>query len=344
MCDQPTGFIGAVINAGATLGSGLGSVAGPAGSKVGGFFGGGGVVGYAFCHFGGQCSRPPSQAYISAASYILAESIMRTVTKCEAATTVAQKVTANCSGNDPINSAGCIACEKARAAVFSNRSRLETEAMLLDSGYTPSVPTLDADPCIYACKSCVSEDIFQWVSADVTVRCEANNDFTTTVKSELSTSVSQAVSDVSDITGQIGRLLSSDASCVTAELTSRISSVVDTLDLSKFTQDAQATMNISITGSSVLVQKVQQRATVYALASFIDSSKIMDNIYSSSEMQVAQTALTSNAAFKDLLTSVSGTLSGLADLYSSSIGRAVLLIAVVAIGCCLIYILWLVIK
>jgi hypothetical protein len=336
MCRPGAGLFGSIVNYGSAQGGRLGGNLGSVGSRVGSFLGGGGVAGYAFCHVGGNCKKPPTRASVAAYSYILADSIRRATLNCQSAVDTLQRTRVeNTISNAPVESEGCDECARIWSLLFTHRRAFAREARL------PPISRVDlGDPCRFACRSNVVESVSQRASFVLSATCSTTQDLKSKVRDQVDVSASQAIRDITDASGTLGQILSSNSNCIKAEIKSVIESHLTNLDLESLIQQCNALQRVTVRGESAAVTGVSQALTTELIASIIEQNGVFDDISATEKTLIEQDEVQQNAAIRDLIENLSKTVTGTADLFGSTIVKGILTGAIVAVGAIILYVIW----
>lgn len=365
-------LVGRVLASGRTLGGrfgeGLGSGAeklltlnstdnnflGKAGRDVGAFMGGGGLLGYAYCKwgsklFGGSCSEPPSKADIEMNNSIVSTALYQTILSCKDSSVSKQTLQAVCSSPTfNTQNAGCVSCQRARESLWANREQLQLDWLKI-SGSTTPLPGADAEvealwadfePCKYACQNCADSSIVQTGNVRATVGCVGSSTFNDEFRARLKEASSQAVANVSDVTGDLARLFSAETNCMVSSLTNRVNEAITDNQLDRLKQKVSDNQTINVTGNSIYMARVAQGISTSSISTFTAEVDVTSKMYTTEELDASQTLLDKNETVQDLAEDLVVSIGGFSSIFQQSIGKLIILLAIVATGVVLAVILF----
>lgn len=339
-CDtKHVGLFGSIVNRAASLGTAGAIIVGGAA---------GGAAHYAYCHLGGNCSRPSTKASISVYNYILAESFLLSVTNCTSQTSIYQTMTVNNPvapgpSADPRESQGCAECNAVITLLQQNRMKLYLDAVHYDSRLHGRQDDMSSDVtlnCSYACDSNVISDVSQASTTRVDFSCASAITISTEIKNHVSTAVQSAMKSVTDVTGDIGNMINQNSNCISTLLTNRIINTIENVNFAEILQRIQVAQSMTVSGTSISIRKIEQSVTVDTVAQLVENLNIFDTMISSEESAISDNLVTQNAAFADLVNNLTETTVGMARIYGSTIGKVLMLVGIAIFGMLFIYLLY----
>lgn len=368
-CDGTnSSIVGRVFGEGRELGGGIGSYVGSKisggngtvakiGQDVGGFFGGGGAIGYSYCKWGAKligdsCSSPPSKSISVLTNTIVSNAVYSAVLQCQDSSVTTQKMSANCSGGSNFgNNRGCTLCEDVRSTLLKKRYALQVDS-LNRSGLTVEPESFkpnamvsalwegDFQPCEYVCDACGIGDVSQKSTIRVTSKCVSDDGFVQSVRDQIKTASSQAVQNISDVSGDIARLFASDQDCMISDLSARIENNITDSEISEVATSCVQNQQINITGNSLWANRLNEGITAQTMVTFAGSLDITDRMYTSSELSSSQELIQKNANIQELSDDLNSVIVSATSMFQSTTGRTLILVAGLAITAVLVLVMF----
>ena len=237
--------------------------------------------------------------------------------------------------NAPVETEGCDECARIWSLLFTHRRAFSLEAK------TPPVSRVDlGDPCRFACRSNVVESVSQGASFALTTNCSTGQVLKQKVKDQVDASAAQAVRDVTDVSGSLARILSSNANCIKAEIKSVVESHLEVIDVDSLIGQCLAIQRVTVRGESAAVTGVSQALTTELIASIIEQKGVFNDISVTEKTLIEQDVVQQNAAIRDLVENLSKTVTGTVDLFGSTIVKGILTAAILVVGAIILYVIW----
>jgi len=297
------------------------------------------------CLLGG-CGNKLS-VYESITSNVVATVIFNSILECENTVNLSQKINIVC--NDPVgkltpDSSGCQHYLDNKQTALSNWSNLIVESSSYNGqtyGTDYSIPSGQIaedwkNPVTNgndaACVSCNAIDFNQSAYVNSDTSCVSKTNIKNAIDNNLQAQMSQSLQNSEDPIGQIGSLLSGGSiDCMSISLTNKITQKIDDEFLNRLVANMNATQVIDVSGSSYWTRKFQQVMTVDTIAALIVQEDILNKLYTDEEIKSAQDLLYSNNSLKDLANALSNFIVSSSEVFSSLIGRMMLIVGILMI-------------
>jgi hypothetical protein len=198
----------------------------------------------------------------------------------------------------------------------------------------------DFEPCKYACQNCADTSIVQKGNVRATVGCVGSSTFNDEFRARLKEASSQAVANVSDVTGDLARLFTADTNCMVESLTNRVNEAITDNELSRLKQKVVNNQTINVVGNSIYMARVVQGISSDSISTFTAEVDVSSKMYTSEELDASQTLVDKNATIQDLSQDLIVSLGGFDGIFQQAIGKLLILIAIVAVGVVLALVLF----
>lgn len=210
-------------------------------------------------------------------------------------------------------------------------AKSQTEHVNIDITNGPGFDALQAST-LYATRGCMADGINQVAKISV----EASANVATTVKNEvvnkIAAQIEQSLSNVRDITGDLGGILSAgSSSCIAADISNRIQTNVDVTLFQNLITSINAVQMVSLRGSSYWISNVSQTISVATVSSLVAKTLQLNKIYNDIETKAAQDLVASNAALLDFVNSIGGTVAGFANVFGEALGQILIAVGAIAL-------------
>lgn len=346
-------LVGQLVNLGSTVGGNLGgAIAGEPGAQIGSFFGSGGPVGDAACGVFGGCEDPPTVANISMYNSIVTEALYRTILTCSDSTAAIQYQTITCSGTPApgfSNNAGCRKCADVKGEYLERRRQLEQDALLVDSNYDVQEPNADVlafwlseafIPCRYACADCAFQETEQSATINVSTQCVDQSTFNQNVRNNITVATEQALTEVTDVFGDIAQLLNSSDNCIVANISDSINASITDEALNSLKSNIVTYQEFNITGQSIWVDKLVQGINANTMQTLVQNTGVTTNVYNTSAVQASQTIIEQNADLNELVTALTTTVVSSAEITSSLMSKVMIILVSIVGAILIVTVLW----
>lgn len=320
----------------------------------------GGLLGDAGCAtIGIGCSKsnqaPPSNAFVDICNTVTAAAFVSVVLDCDNSLSVGQSVDIECGtgidGLDLPDTAGCLACQAAVTSLQAERKKLVDK-----SGLSPED---ESDPasevfkqlnlgdafgtglgvCAPACESCVASNINQRVYVKYSSLCRSESDWTSLVKDQIDGITKTAITQITDALGQVASVLAPSQQCIQKEISTAISSRINDAFVTEVRSQLEFWQNMKVAdgSTSVWLAKASEGLNISTYMDVVAKTKVFNNIYTDQQMRSADELLQQNDTFKEFANDVGDLFNAVGNIFSSTIGLMILIMAVVLAGAVLVF-------
>lgn len=320
-CDGSEGANWDRIAKGATRGAVIGAAfGGPTGSVVGGAIGA--VAGAGL--FGGNDSV---QIYTNIANDVIAKSFMESISSCTSETYVSQGITVNCNADD-LPGDGCSQCQAMVNLVRKNRENLMKDAILRGrkgnyfEKFQDEALKLrynEMAECKEACKSCITNNLSQSLTASFNFGCATYSDIATNMATRIQGNVEQAMTQKEDALSKSISLFGNDTTnCMSLDLANRIVKKISATLVETLVTKAQATQTITIVGNSYIVNNVNQEINLASMTQIVAETGVANDLYTEEELKVTAETEVNNDTLQQIFDQLLKTVSNLGSSVEQS--------------------------
>jgi len=297
------------------------------------------------CLLGG-CGNKLS-VYESITSNVVATVIFNSILECENTVDLTQSIRIVC--NDPAaaqtpGSSGCQHYLDNKQTALSNWSNLIVESSSYNGqtyGTDYSIPSgqiaIDWNNPVTngndaACVSCNAINFNQSAYVNSNTSCVSRQNIENAIENNLQAQMTESLKNIEDVAGQVGSLLSGGSvDCMSISLTNKIKQEIKTDFLDKLIANMNATQVIDVSGSSYWTRNFKQVMTVETIASLIVQENVLNRLYTDQEIEAASSLLYKNNTLGDLANALSNFIVSSSEVFSSLIGRMMLVVGILMI-------------
>lgn len=198
---------------------------------------------------------------------------------------------------------------------------------------------------INSCKACVIDDFSQSTFIDLKTDCAAYNDITNSITQQLAQEVNQQLTNNEDALSGIAKLLGArSASEVVSNLSSRISTKLtkEVMDNIKQSINNNQVLNVTLRGSSTVIQAVKQDSAYQSILAYLTKSNIMNNVFTDVEWATLNNLLSDTNTLDTLGNVAVQSVGYVSKMLTSTVGKVmffVLIMVAVIFAGVIIYII-----
>lgn len=279
-------------------------------------------------------------------STIISTGFIKARTTCSESFLAAQVIDVDCDakkGEEIRKNANCVSCLKLAEKAFNDRKKLENDTKILNRSYriqTPKDSTLanyqglkgdyTFGVCKYVCVSCISENVNQNLQVKLTTECNVDDElfvssFTSTVTEEARKMISAHKTALK--TTELNIKTNTDIDKLSLNLTSSIMQIRNTTTITDLNSKALAIQQTKIApnSSSVLLDNASQTMSLELMKSVTSKLYNDDFVKTKINFKINQEAIRLRADFSDVLESLVEGASQTQSIFSSILGRAMII-------------------
>lgn len=279
-------------------------------------------------------------------SSIISTGFIKARTTCRESFLAAQVIDIDCDSTKGAairQNKNCLSCLQLAEQSINDRKQLEQDTKSLNNSYkiqTPSTSNLSAyqgakndyvfGVCKYVCVSCISENVNQNLQVKLTTDCNVDDQlfvssFTSTITSEARKTIQAHQTALK--TTELNIKTNTDIDKLSVDMTNSILQIRDTTTITDLNSKALAIQQTKIApnSSSVMLDNTSQSMSLELMKSITSKLYNDDFVKNKINFKLNQTAIQLKADFTDLLKSLVEGAEQTQSLFSSILGRALVI-------------------
>jgi hypothetical protein len=289
--------------------------------------------------------------HVSFQNEMISKSVFNAIQKCNTEFDITQFIGVDCkagSATKPFaGNQGCLKCLDVQNKFRLSRNQYQIDAVASVPGYIPQ--TFEELPqdvidgygvdkvCQFQCTNCIFDRVTQTSSTAVNVKCSFSVQFLEDLKSEVKASVSESINNKQDVLGQLGSMFSSNTDSLSTNYASYVSSKFDVEMQSLVLTDIESIQSITIGGAtdtndSYYVNNLQQSIHIKGIVSSVSNANFVNKITSTNDFNASLKQFNKNDTTGDIAKDLANTITGLAKLWGSIVGKVIMLVVTLLVG------------
>lgn len=304
----------------------------------------------------GERGRRTEEEYLTILNKVTANVAIQALQECQNTIDTSQTLDLNCgdfpiSGEDYNQTPTCLLMvDLVSSRLDGNYAKLVEEAQGYDANvHVPggignlaqqkqmAIDALHAagarDPTSFVCQACSSFNVSQKQVLSISSNCSFTDTIQNTINSQMGAAVSQELKNKESFIGEIGGVLSGgNRDCMSADLANKMTSNMNANVVTKLITNIRSAQSLSIADNSrsVFVDSVKQSINLKSLATLTSRLGIQNGLYNTDDVKAGQNLYYSNDAIDDLASSLGETITGMAEIVNSTVGK--MLFVVIGLG------------
>jgi hypothetical protein len=291
---------------------------------------------------------------------IIAKSVFNAYSTCNSDVSVEQYLSVECggvSGKPFAENAGCTACLIAQSQWQINAHDFETEFAVENPSYDPvyitSLPestqnllitgkTTDENVsfggvCQMPCNNCITGNIHQSSTITFTESCSDTETFQNSLQVQLKANISSIMKNKEDVFGQLSSMFDSNTEDISNSYSNYVSNlfVVNLKDIVESNMKVAQNITIGTPGdkiNSVYINNVSQTTHSQGILNSISNNKFVNSLVSQQDIDETLKEYHKNDTTGDICDDITKTVDSLGRLFTSIIGKVIIIIIVVLVG------------
>lgn len=263
---------------------------------------------------------------------------------------------------------GCLACTAAQNKYVQNMNKFQNEWAALN----PDNPTISFDTlpestkdlwwageggvtpgegngsrnqnnisfgglCQIPCQDCIVGNINQAAKITFTESCSSSSDFATSLKSQVYASINSFMKNKDDVFGSLTSIFSSDIEKTSNAYSDHVVNKYMT-DLKTIVEsEMKVTQSIKIgnpdgANQSYYINNISQTMTANGVLNSISKNNFVNSLTTQQQIDETLKQYHKNDTTGDIAGDISKTITGLADIFGSVVGKVIIIIATLLVG------------
>ena len=247
----------------------------------------------------------------------------RSVTSCFQSLSGSESIVVHeSSDNLPAINAGistaCTYCLNQLDAIVAARESLETDARVLNPGYTvqqanpvlktqmttgePALTTQTTAlaPCTALCHDIVIMNVSQSITLKAEGHCEVTNDISTDIQQSIDGQISSYLKNQQDVIGQIESAFTSNTQSIATNMSTALAQNITQNFVQDMNQSLQADQSFEVYGNSILAIGINQSFNGSMVGKMKVNNTVVDQLRQSASYSISQSLLNKNDTIGDL--------------------------------------------